>query len=88
MTLDRLDRHDELLRELHATVARLDERTKTIIDKLDDAVVSREHLENRLAPLTENMNKWKGALTVVTVIAGAIGATVATLLKRMLGIDT
>lgn len=76
---------DDTLTELRIMVARLDERTKTIIEKLDDAVVSRDHLERRLAPLTANMNRWKGALVVITFVAGSLGATISTGLKNLFG---
>lgn len=85
--LDRINRHDDILTELRITVARIEERTRVMDYKLDQAVVVREHLEERLAPLTENMNRWKGALTIVTIVAGAVGATITTVLKRLVGFD-
>ena len=74
---------DDTLTELRIVVARLDERTKAIMQKLDDAVVSREHLEQRLAPLTENMNKWKGGVAAITIVAGSIGAVITTVVKHL-----
>jgi hypothetical protein len=55
----------------------------TVITKLDQAMVSREHLEKRIAPLTENMNKWKGGMTAITLVAGSIGALVTTFAKHL-----
>lgn len=75
----------EVLTELRIAVARLEERTRSMDSKLDEAMVSREHLEKRLAPLTANMNRWKGALIVITFIAGSLGATVTTFIKNALG---
>lgn len=75
----------DILTDLRIAVARLDERTKTIVEKLDEAMVSREHLEKRLAPLTANMNRWKGALVVITFIAGSLGATITTWIKHAFG---
>ena len=65
------------------SIARLEEQIKAVNAKLDDAVVSRAHLEERLAPLTENMNKWKGGVAAITLVAGSIGALVSTLVKSL-----
>lgn len=72
---------DDPLTELRITVARLDERMNTVITKLDQSMVSREHLNDTLKPLTENMNKWKGGMAAITVVAGSIGALVTTFVK-------
>jgi hypothetical protein len=74
---------DDTLTELRVTVARLDERMNTVIAKLDQNMVSREHLQETLKPLTENMNRWKGGLAAITVVAGSIGALVTTFIKQM-----
>ena len=74
---------DDTLTELRVTVARLDERMNTVIAKLDQNMVSREHLQDTLKPLTENMNKWKGGLAAITVVAGSIGALVTTFIKQI-----
>jgi hypothetical protein len=74
---------DDPLTELRITVARLDERMNTIIVKLDQAMVSREHLETRLAPLSENINKWKGGVAAITIVAGSVGALITTLFKSI-----
>lgn len=73
---------DDPLTELRITVARLDERMNTVITKLDQSMVSREHLQETLKPLTENMNRWKGGLAAITIIAGSIGALVTTFIKQ------
>lgn len=65
------------------SIARLEEQIKAVNAKLDDAVVSRAHLEERLAPLTENMNKWKGGVAAITLVAGSIGALISTLIKSL-----
>lgn len=78
--------HD-VLTELRIAVARLEERTRSMDAKLDEAMVSREHLEKRLAPLTANMNRWKGALITITFIAGSLGAAVTTAVKNALGVS-
>lgn len=74
---------DDPLTELRITVARLDERMNTVISKLDQSMVSREHLSETLKPLTDNMNRWKGGLATITVVAGSIGALVTTFVKQM-----
>lgn len=74
---------DDPLTELRITVARLDERMNTVITKLDQSMVSRDHLQETLKPLTDNMNKWKGGITAITVVAGSIGALVTTLFKQL-----
>lgn len=76
---------DNVLIELRIAVARLEEQVKLVNTKLDLAVVSREHMESKLAPLMENMNKGKGALAAATLMAGAIGATLATFFKYLFG---
>ena len=78
---------NDILTELRITVARIEERQRSMDRKLDEAVVSREHLDERLEPLVEHMNKGKGALATVTLAAGAIGATVATFLKQFIGVS-
>jgi hypothetical protein len=72
---------EDPLTELRITVARLDERMNTVISKLDQSMVSREHLQQTLGPLTENMNKWKGGVAALTVVAGSVGALVTTFVK-------
>lgn len=74
---------DDTLTELRVTVARLDERMNTVIAKLDQNMVSREHLQETLKPLTDNMNRWKGGLAAITVVAGSIGALVTTFVKQL-----
>ena len=74
---------DSTLTELRVLVARLDERMNTVLTKLDRDMVSREHLQDTLRPLTENMNKWKGGLAAITVVAGSIGALVTTFIKQI-----
>jgi hypothetical protein len=64
------------------SIARLEEQIKAVNEKLDQAVVSRAHLDERLAPLTENMNKWKGGVAAITIVAGSVGAFVSTLVKQ------
>jgi hypothetical protein len=56
----------------------------TIILKLDAAMVSREHLETRLAPLTEHMNRWRGGMAVILLVAGSIGALVSSFAKSVI----
>lgn len=68
------------------SIARLEEQIKAIHQKLDDAVVSRSHLDERLAPITENMNKWKGGITVIALVAGSVGAFVSALAKHWFSI--
>ena len=77
----------DVLTELRIAVARIEERQRSMDRKLDEAVVSREHLDERLAPLIEHMNKGKGALAAITLTAGAIGATIATFLKHLFEIS-
>lgn len=74
---------DNTLTELRVLVARLDERMNTVLTKLDRDMVSREHLQDTLKPLTENMNKWKGGLAAITVVAGSVGALVTTFIKQL-----
>lgn len=68
---------------LLVSIARLEEQIKAVNAKLDDAVVSRAHFEERLAPLTENMNRWKGGMAVITLVAGSVGAIVTTFIKQV-----
>lgn len=75
---------NDILTDLRLAVARLEVQTRNINEKLDTAVVSREQLEARLAPITEYMNRWKGALTMIVLIAGAAGAAVTTGIRQLL----
>lgn len=83
-----MQEHEQILTDLRIAVARLEEQVKLVNTKLDIAVVSREHMESKLAPLVENMNRGKGALAAATVIAGMIGATVATFFKQLFHFPT
>lgn len=80
---DRIDRHDEILSDLRVLVARLDERTLTIVQKLDQAVVARRELEERLEPLADSVTRWKGGLTVIALAAGSIGAAAAGIARKI-----
>jgi len=71
----------DIITDVRLSLARLEVEVKNLNKKMDSAVVSREHLETRLAPLTENMNKWKGGVAAITIVAGSIGALVTTLVK-------
>jgi peptidoglycan hydrolase CwlO-like protein len=75
---------DDILTEVRLALARLEVKVQGLDQKMDSAVVSREHLENRLAPLTENMNKWKGGMAAITLVAGSVGALVTTVVKYLL----
>ena len=76
----------DILTELRISVAELRGEVRHINLKLDEAVVSREHLERKLAPIVESLNRGKGALAAATLMAGAIGATIATMFKHFFGI--
>lgn len=80
---EKIDRHEVLISDLRVVIARLDERTKTILEKLVQAEQQRALLEGRLEPLAENISRWKGALALIGIIAGALGASVAVFLKRV-----
>ena len=77
---------ETVLTDLRIAVARLEEQIKIVNTKLDLERLAREHTEKQLAPLMESVNKGKGALAAATLIAGAIGATVATGVKHFLGL--
>ncbi|HMU15824.1 MAG TPA: hypothetical protein PKC95_00135 [Thauera aminoaromatica] len=86
---EKIDRHEVLISDLRVVIARLDERTKTILEKLVAAEQSRNEIERRLAPaslepLAENVSRWKGALAVIALIAGALGASITLFMKRVL----
>ena len=72
----------DVLTQLQISLAEVRTELRYMRTSLDQAVVSREHLEARLAPLTDHMNRWKGALVVITFVAGSIGAAVTTVLKQ------
>jgi hypothetical protein len=75
------DQH-EILTQLQISMAEIRTELKYMRASLDQAVVARNELEGRLVPLTEHMNRWRGALVVITFIAGGIGAAVTTILKQ------
>ena len=66
----------ELLTDLRLAVARLEVRLGSMDDKMDTALVSREHFENRLAPLIRHMDRWKGGLAAWLFMAGTAGAAI------------
>lgn len=87
---------DPILTDLRIAVARLDEQLKAVLSQLaaqretaraerETERAYREHMETKLNPLIESVNKGKGAFAAATLIAGAIGATVATFLKQVFG---
>jgi FtsZ-binding cell division protein ZapB len=86
MTQERIDKHDEVLTELRVTVARLDERTRSMDKKLDEAVLARDELEKQIQPVVESMNRWKGGFAMIAIVAGTTGAAITTFLKKLLGI--
>ena len=77
----------EILTALRIEMAEIRVEMRSTNVMLREALVSREHLDARLKPITENMDRWKGALTIITIIAGSIGATVATGLKHLFGVS-
>jgi hypothetical protein len=79
---------EDVLIELRIAMAEVRAELKHVNVKLDQAMVSREHLETRLAPILKSLDQGRGALAVVTLLAGAIGATVATFIKQMFHVGT
>lgn len=75
---------DKSLTDLRVAVARLEERLDTVIHKLDQAMVSRHQLEERLAPLTTNIDRWKGGLAMLAITAGIVGSLLGKLLHRLM----
>ena len=87
---------EEVLTDVRILVARLDERTKSIADKLeeharsidrklDEAVISRKELDERLEPLTTHMERGKGALAAMTFAASVVGATLSWFFSNFFG---
>lgn len=90
-----LDRQDVMLTDLRIATARLDEQVKTVIEKLDAAVASRaevrkelesvqKELNDRLGPVTESMNRWKGALAMIALFVGAVASAVTLFVEHWL----
>jgi hypothetical protein len=88
---------DTVLTELRIAVARLDEQLKAVLYQLaaqretsraerETECAYREHMEAKLAPLIESVDRGKGALAAATLLAGAIGAAFATGFKHLFGI--
>lgn len=72
----------DVLTQLRLAVARLEVKVQSIDEKMDSAVVSRAHLEERLAPLTENMNRWKGGLAALVLGAGTVGGAITSAISH------
>lgn len=75
---------EKTLIDLQVAVARLEERLETVIHKLDQAMVSRHQLEERLAPLASNIDRWKGGLAMLAVTAGVVGSLIGKLIHRII----
>lgn len=76
---------DEILTDLRLAVARLETKVEGIDEKLDTTVVSHLHLETRLAPLTANINRWKGGMAVLVLVGGIVGSLLVNLAKSLFG---
>ncbi len=83
----RIDRHDDLLTDLRITVARIEERTKTILDVVEEGERRRAALEERIEPIAETVERWKGALALLALMSGLAGAMVTLGIKRLFGLD-
>ena len=75
----------ELLTEVRIAVAELRAEIRHINMKLDQAVVARADLERKLVPITESLNRGKGALAAATLMAGALGAVFSAAFRSMFG---
>lgn len=68
----------ERLSRIEQTMARVDERTKTMVDNHSDH-------ERRIRALERDNDKRKGGLAVVGTLGGIIGTCVTWLLKSVFG---
>ncbi len=89
----------ELHHQIHSlelTVARLDERVKSMLTEMEKAHESREKLaqqfvvvtndlDDRLGPLADSMSRWKGALAMLGIISAGIGGAVSLLIQNWIG---
>jgi uncharacterized coiled-coil protein SlyX len=67
---------EQKVSDLNATVA-----AQTVkIEHLVDTVAA---LQKQLEPLTESVNKGKGALTMAIILAGTFGALIDTAVRRL-----
>jgi hypothetical protein len=92
VAVDRIDHHEVLLSDLRVSVARIEETQKAVLDRLaaaaEDRDAMRRSLAEKLDPLHETVIRWKGAMSVLAVAAGAFGAFASDIIKRLLGFDT
>lgn len=68
----------ERLSRIEQTMARVDERTKTMVENHSDH-------ESRIRSLERDNDKRKGVLAVVGSLGGAIGAALVWILKAVFG---
>jgi len=79
---DQLDRHETVIGDMREMMARIDERTKLLLEKVEASDHHRKALEERIAPLADAVMRWKGGLAVIAIISGAIGALLLAAAKR------
>jgi hypothetical protein len=85
--MDRLNRHDDVLTELRIAVARIEERTKTILDVIEEGECRRAALEERIEPIADTVERWKGALALLALMSGIAGAVITVAFKKLFGLD-
>lgn len=76
----------ELLTHVRIEQAVTQQKLNELDRKFDSLSRDMSELRKELAPIVERVTTWKGALTVIVLIAGGIGAGVATMIKKWLGI--
>lgn len=79
---EQLDRHEHVIGDMREMVARIDERTKLLLEKVEASDKHRGDLEARIAPLADAVMRWKGGLAVIAIISGAVGALLLAAAKR------
>lgn len=84
---DQLDRHETVIGGMREMVARIDERTKLLLEMVEAGDKKRESLEERIAPLADAVMRWKGGLAVIAIISGAVGALLLAAFRRIFHID-
>ena len=84
---DCLGKHEklnEILGSNSTYLTRIDERTKNILDRLEDGVAKFESHENRIIELEKRQSNWKGFVAGVSIAASVVVTILSLLFKSFL----
>lgn len=77
---------EDRIRALETQVGDLREQRATLASDVEHLTKAVNDLTKTVTELRDMLNKGKGAWLVLVLVAGAVGATVSTVFKKVLGI--